>query len=51
MDTNKLLNIFTIGEMVDVEVKRCSDGIMSDTYETICLFEIDNNKAQKLQFN
>ena len=38
MDINKLKNIFAIGETVAVEFKKCSDGIRSDTYETVCSF-------------
>lgn len=38
MDLNKLQSIFTIGETVAVEFKRCGNGIESDTYETVCSF-------------
>lgn len=38
MDINKLRNILAIGETIAVEFKRCSDGIKSDTYETVCSF-------------
>jgi len=38
MDNNKLRGVFTVGETVAVEFKRCSDGIHSDTYETVCSF-------------
>ena len=38
MDLNKLQTIFTIGETVAVEFKRCGNGIESDTYETVCSF-------------
>ena len=38
MDLNKLQSIFTIGETVAVEIKRCGNGIESDTYETVCFF-------------
>lgn len=38
MDTNKLQNTLAVGETVAVEFKRCSDGIRSDTYETVCSF-------------
>ena len=31
-------NILAVGETVAVEFKRCSDGIRSDTYETVCSF-------------
>lgn len=38
MDLNKLQSVFTIGETVSVEFKRCGNGIESDTYETVCSF-------------
>lgn len=38
MDLNKLQSIFTIGETVAVEFKRCGNGIESDIYETVCFF-------------
>ena len=38
MDNNKLYNMLAIGETVAVEFKRCSSGIGSDTYETVCSF-------------
>lgn len=38
MDYNTLQSIFTIGETVAVEFKRCGNGIESDTYETVCSF-------------
>ena len=38
MDTIKIQNILAVGETVAVEFKRCSDGIRSDTYETVCSF-------------
>jgi predicted HTH transcriptional regulator len=38
MDIDKLRDVFAVGETVAVEFKRCSDGIHSDTYETICSF-------------
>ena len=38
MDDEKLRNIFAVGETISVEFKRCSDGIKSDTYETVCSF-------------
>ena len=38
MDNIKLKNTFAVGETVAVEFKRCSNGIESDTYETVCSF-------------
>ena len=38
MDLNEMQSIFTIGETVAVEFKRCGNGIESDTYETVCSF-------------
>ena len=38
MDSNELQSIFTIGETVAVEFKRCGNGIENDTYETVCSF-------------
>jgi ATP-dependent DNA helicase RecG len=38
MDKNKLHNILAVGETVATEFKRCSNGVMSDTYETVCSF-------------
>ena len=38
MDLNEMQSIFTIGETVAVEFKRCGNGIESDTYETVCFF-------------
>jgi len=36
--SEKLKNIFAIGETVAVEFKRCGNGISADTYETVCSF-------------
>ena len=38
MDQNTLQSILTIGETAAVEFKRCSSGIESDTYESVCSF-------------
>jgi len=38
MNEEKLRNMLAAGETVEVEFKRCSGGVMSDTYETICAF-------------
>lgn len=38
MDLRTLQSIFTIGETIAVEFKRCGNGIESDTYETVCSF-------------
>ncbi|MDR2600194.1 MAG: putative DNA binding domain-containing protein [Oscillospiraceae bacterium] len=38
MNTKKLKQILSIGETVAVEFKQCSNGIESDTYETVCSF-------------
>jgi ATP-dependent DNA helicase RecG len=38
MNNEKLKQIFAIGETVAVEFKLCSNGIESDTYETVCSF-------------
>ena len=38
MDINKLKTILATGETVAAEFKKCSDGIRSDTYETVCSF-------------
>lgn len=38
MEINELQSIFTIGETVAVEFKRCGNGIENDTYETVCSF-------------
>jgi ATP-dependent DNA helicase RecG len=38
MNTEKLKQIFAIGETVAVEFKQCSNSIESDTYETVCSF-------------
>ena len=36
MDLNEMQSIFTIGETVAVEFKRCGNGIEADTYESEC---------------
>ena len=38
MNMKELQSIFTIGETVAVEFKRCGNGIENDTYETVCSF-------------
>jgi len=38
MDKNRLHNVLAVGETVAVEFKRCSNGVMPDTYETVCSF-------------
>ncbi|MDR2180123.1 MAG: putative DNA binding domain-containing protein [Synergistaceae bacterium] len=38
MDHDKLRNVLATGETVAVEFKKCSDGVHSDTYETVCSF-------------
>lgn len=38
MDSKTLKSILEIGETVAVEFKRCSNGIESDTYESVCSF-------------
>jgi len=38
MDKNRLHNVLAVGETVAVEFKRCSNGVMPDTYETVCAF-------------
>ena len=38
MNKQELKKIFTIGETVAVEFKRCGNGIEMDTYETVCSF-------------
>lgn len=38
MDNKTLKTIFTIGETIAVEFKRCGNGIESDVYETVCSF-------------
>lgn len=38
MEIQKLKEIFTIGETIGVEFKRCGNGIESDTFETVCSF-------------
>lgn len=38
MNVAELQSIFTIGETVAVEFKRCGNGIENDTYETVCSF-------------
>ncbi|MCL2427304.1 MAG: putative DNA binding domain-containing protein [Oscillospiraceae bacterium] len=38
MNTERLKQIFAIGETVAVEFKQCSKGIESDTYESVCSF-------------
>ena len=35
MNMKELQSIFTIGETVAVEFKRCGNGIENDTYETV----------------
>ena len=38
MNIKELQAIFTIGETVAVEFKRCGNGIENDTYESVCSF-------------
>lgn len=38
MDTDKLRQVFDVGETVTIEFKQCSGGIESDTYESVCSF-------------
>jgi len=38
MNEEKLNQIFAIGETVAIEFKKCSKGIESDTYESVCSF-------------
>lgn len=38
MNIEELHSIFTIGETVVVEFKRCGNGIENDAYETVCSF-------------
>ena len=38
MNVDELRSIFTIGETVAIEFKRCGNGIENDTYETVCSF-------------
>ena len=38
MDVSRLKQIFAIGETIAVEFKKCSKGIESDTYESVCSF-------------
>ena len=38
MDLATLQSILTIGETVGVEFKRCGNGIVFDTYATVCSF-------------
>jgi len=38
MDNNRLRNILAVCETVAVEFKRCSGGVKSDAYETVCSF-------------
>ena len=38
MNLEKIKQILTIGETVAVEFKQCSNGIESDTYESVCSF-------------
>ena len=37
MNTERLKQIFAIGETVAVEFKQCSKGIEADTYETVLI--------------
>lgn len=38
MQIQELKNVLLIGETIGVEFKKCSNGIESDTYETVCSF-------------
>lgn len=38
MDLSTLQSILAIGETAAVELKRCRNGMESDTYETVCSF-------------
>ena len=38
MNSEKLKQIFAIGETVAIEFKQCSNGIEADTYESVCSF-------------
>ena len=38
MDIQRLKTIFSIGETISVEFKKCSNGVEADTYETVCSF-------------
>ncbi|MEG0368102.1 MAG: putative DNA binding domain-containing protein, partial [Coprobacillus sp.] len=38
MDIKALKTVFSVGETVAVEFKRCGNGIANDTYETVCSF-------------
>ena len=38
MKIDELNTVFSIGETVAVEFKRCGNGISADTYETVCSF-------------
>jgi len=38
MNIEKLKTVFSVGETIAVEFKRCGNGISTDTYETVCSF-------------
>ena len=38
MRNDELSTVFSIGETVAVEFKRCGNGVSADTYETVCSF-------------
>ncbi len=38
MTESELNNIFSVGETIAVEFKRCGNGIQSDVYQTVCSF-------------
>ena len=38
MDISALKEIFSVGETIAVEFKRCGNRIENDTYETVCSF-------------